>query len=100
MPPALALVPDYEPDTVIEEVAEESEMHVKVLDEDGRLRWHRWCAGGNGSLLACGDVVDQRHTHGTRYPVLEGDLCEEGCFSPFELAKAALANLTARRRTS
>lgn len=96
----LALVP-YEADAEVVEVApaEEPEMQVLILDDDGVLRWHRWLAGSNGGETACGNTVNQRHTHGTRYPVCIDELCPD-CFTAREVVKAVLANSASRRRNS
>lgn len=102
----LALVTD-EPDTEVIDVDDppsralsvEVVMQVKLVDEDGPMRWHRWLAGSNGRETACGVIVDQRLQQGIRYETCEGDLCPE-CFTARELVKAALANTAARRRNS
>lgn len=95
----LALVPYVADTEVIDLPAEDPEMQVRILDDDGALRWHRWLPGSNGGETACGNLVDQRLTQGTRYPVCEGDLCPE-CFTVRELVKANLANAAARRRNT
>lgn len=98
---ALRLVPLVvdEVDTVVVDPAdpEEDVMQVKLLDEDGVERWHRWMPESNGSSTACGLSVPGGHNRGTRYPVCIGELCEH-CFTVFELTRAAIANAAERRR--
>jgi hypothetical protein len=73
------------PDTVVIDDPD-AEMHIHL--DDGR--WHREICGG--SSVACGGTVNLRLRQLRRQSILTGSLCQDGCFSSFELALAAQHN--------
>jgi hypothetical protein len=88
---AQALVEPYVPDTVVVDT-EDLQVHVKLLDEDGRVRWHRKMAETAGLLTACDEDIDYDLVLEQRVERYEGELCKAGCFSASELARAAATN--------
>lgn len=58
--------------------------------------WHRPAVGG--LYTACGQKMDHRLSGGIRGETYEGDLCQDGCFSPFELGISLKVNKEAAER--
>ena len=86
----------YEPDTAVVDVDEVPPARPRTVT-DGALpmqvyrdgAWHRRTP--DLSRTADGDPITTQFAP-LRREVLEGRLCERGCFTPFELAEAAKAN--------
>lgn len=59
---------------------------MQVLLDTADGRWHRPAIGTGGRRVACGKDVPVRATN--RKETYEGALCEDGCFSPWELGES------------
>lgn len=70
---------------------------ISAPDEDDDVQIHldhgRWCREiCGGSSTACGEPINLRLRQLRRPSTLTGSLCQDGCFSSFELALAAQHN--------
>ena len=87
----------YVPDTEVVGV-EEDEVQVLLQDDDAKLRWHRRANLEPCDHTACGRQYDWRfHQLGMRLSRLEGEMCLDGCFTPFELGQAMRLAKEARK---
>ena len=87
----------YEPDTHVVSV-EEDDVQIRLQDDDGALRWHRRANLEPRDHTACGRQYDfMREQLGQRVSRLEGELCLDGCYTPFELGKALRLQREARK---
>ena len=87
-----------EPDTLVIDL-EEDDVQVLLLDRDGRQRWHRRANIEPSDHTGCGRRYDWRFEQlGQRMSRLEGELCQDGCFTPFELDHAAQQAARGRER--
>ena len=78
-----------EPDKIVVDV-EEDDVQVRLQDPDGVLRWHRRANIEPNDHTGCGRRYDFRFEQlGQRMSRLdEGELCKDGCYTPFELERA------------
>lgn len=86
----MSAVPACEPDVNVLSL-EADEVQIQV----GSIVWHRACA--DHLHTACGLTIDFRLQLGQRLIRYEGQLCEDGCFSAFELDLAARNNAAAHQ---
>lgn len=92
-----AIARAYERDTEVVDV-EEDDVQVRLLDDDGEQRWHRRASVEPADHTACGRKYDWRfHQLGMRQSKLEGELCLDGCYTPFELGQAMRLAKEARK---
>ena len=77
----------YVPDTEVVGV-EEDDVQIRLQDDDGALRWHRRANLEPCDHTACGRKYDWRFQQlGMRMSKLEGELCLDGCYTPFEIGQ-------------